>query len=195
MLVHPAGTDGAIHHLHLSVTAATLVVHSPLMSVGPMIRGVARHPMRAYYWPIAAVLAASAFMPWISVGAVPLKSVPDLAGIWVLLCAILAVVLAVLSIVTRKNSRHPLLLVGLCAFGILFLSEQLMERSAAQQGWSTAQARAIVQGGPARATADPTVATGAYVGLTASTVISLFGLTVVFKRAPQIHASATDDDV
>lgn len=179
------------------MTPATLVVHSPLMPVGQMIRGLTRHPMRAYYLPIAAaaVLAASAFMPWISVGSQRFGGVPDLAGIWVLLCAILVVVLAVLSIVTRKNSRHPLLLVGLCAFGILFLAEQLMQRSAAQQGWSTSQARAIVQGGPARATADPTVAPGAYVGLAAATVISLFGLTVVFKRAPQIRASATDDDV
>ena len=30
---------------------------------------------------------------------------------------ILAAVLALLSVVTRKNSRHPLLLVGLAAFG------------------------------------------------------------------------------
>ncbi len=195
MLVHPARTSGAIHHR--SVTPATLVVHSPLMSVGRVIRDMARHSMRAYYCPIAAgaVLAASAFMPWVSVGTQRFGGVPDLAGLWVLLCGILVVVLAVLSIVTRKNSRHPLLLVGLCAFGILFLAEQLMERSAVQQGWSTAQARAIVQGGPARATAEPTVAPGAYVGLAASTVIALFGLTVVFKRTPQIHASATDDDV
>ncbi|HIE93978.1 MAG TPA: hypothetical protein EYQ83_14350 [Acidobacteria bacterium] len=153
--------------------------------------------MRAYYWPIAAagVLAASAFMPWVSVGTQQFGGVPDLAALWVLVCAILAVVLAGLSIVTRKNSRHPLLLVGLCAFGILFLAEQLMQRSAAQQGWSTSQARAIVDGQPARPVLEPTLAPGTYVGLAASTAIALFGLTVVFKRAPQIQASATDDDV
>ncbi len=167
------------------------------MSLGHAIRGVARHPMRAYYWPIAAaaLLAASAFMPWISVGTRQFGGVPDLAGLWVLACALLAVVLAGLSIVTRKNSRHPLLLVGLCAFGILFLAEQLMQRSAAQQGWSTSQARAIVEGGPAQPTPEPTVAPGAYVGLAAATAISLFGLTVVFKRAPRMQAEATDDDV
>lgn len=155
------------------------------------------HPMRAYYWPMAAggVLAGSAFMPWISVGAEQFGGVPELAGVWVLGCAILTITLAGLSIRTRKNSRHPLLLVGLCAFGILFLAEQLMQRSAAQQGWSTAQARAIVQGGPVLATAEPNAAPGAYVGLGAATVISLFGLTVVFKRAPRVHAAPTDDDV
>ena len=167
------------------------------MSLGNAIRGVAQHPMRAYYWPIAAsaVLAASAFMPWVAVGTQQFGGVPDLAGLLVLGCAILAVVLAGLSIVTRKNSRHPLLLVGLCAFGILFLAEQLMQRSAAQQGWSTSQARAIVEGRPAQPTLEPTLAPGAYVGLAASTAICLFGLTVVFRRAPQIQANATDDDV
>jgi hypothetical protein len=85
--------------------------------------------------------------------------------------------------------------VGLCAFGILFLAEQLMQRSAAQQGWSTSQARAIVEGRPAQPTLEPTLAPGAYVGLAASTAICLFGLTVVFKRAPQIQADVIDDDV
>jgi hypothetical protein len=191
----PPRTAALAHHRR----NATLVLHSRLMSLGSAIRGITRHPMRAYCWPIAAgvVLAGSAFMPWISVGTQQFGGVPDMAGLWVLVCAILTIVLAGLSITTRKNSRHPLLLVGLCAFGILFLAEQLMQRSAAQQGWSTAQARAIVQGGPARATAEPNVAPGAYVGLGAATAISLFGLTVVFKRGPRLHAAPapTDDDV
>ena len=39
------------------------------------------------------------------------------------------------------------------------------------------------------------MAPGAYLGLGASTVIALFGLTVVVKRAPQIRALPEDDDV
>ena len=35
---------------------------------------------------------------------------------------------------------------------------------------------------------------GARLGLAASTLIVLFGLTVVVKRAPQIYAEAEDDD-
>lgn len=156
-----------------------------------------RHPMRAYYWPIAAgtVLGGSAFMPWMSVGSQHYGGVPNPAGLGLLGLAVLAVVLAGLSIATRKNSRHPLLLVGLSAIGLLFLAERLMERSAAQQGWAASQARAIVQGGQAAPALEPVMATGAYVGLGAATAIALFGLTIVFKRAPQIHADATDDDV
>ena len=157
---------------------------------------VLRHPMRAYCFPIAAglLLGASTFMPWIEVGGQGFGGVPDLAGLWVLGLAALAIGLAVASIVTRKNSRHLLLLVGLLAFGILFLSERLMERAAAQRGWVTAQARAIVEGGRAAPVLDPVMAGGARLGLAASTLIALFGLTVVVKRAPRLYAEEEDDD-
>ena len=101
-------------------------------------------------------------MPWIAVGTVRLGGVPDIAGLWILGLAILAMVLAGLSIATRKNSRHPLLLVGLFAFGILFLAERLMERTATQQGWAAAQARAIVNGVAVPKTFEPVMAIGAY---------------------------------
>lgn len=161
------------------------------------LRDLLHHSMRAYYWPATAgtVLAASAFMPWITVGNQQYGGVPDLAGIWVLGLAVAAVILAGLSIATRKNSRHPLLLVGLASFGIVLLAERLMVRTATQQGWAVSQAQAIVQGGQAATVIEPVMATGAYVGLAASTAIALFGLTVVVKRAPRIHAEATDDDV
>lgn len=160
------------------------------------LTGIVRHPMRAYYWPIAAgvLLGSSAFMPWIAVGEQRFGGVPDLAGLWILALAALAVILAWLSLVTRKNSRHPLLLVGLFAFGVLILAEQLMERTAVQQGWATSQARAIVEGGRAPPAAEPIMAPGAYLGLAAASMITIFGLTVVVKRAPQIYAEAEDDD-
>ena len=166
------------------------------MALRDTVRGFLRHPMRAYYLPIAAglLLGSSAFMPWIAVGNRQFGGVPDVAGLWVLGLAVLVVVLAGLSIATRKNSRHPLLLVGLFAFGILFLAERLMERTAAQQGWATAQARAIVEGMEVAPALDPVMAPGVYLGLAASASVALFGLTVVIRRAPQIYAEAEDDD-
>ena len=167
------------------------------MALREAVRGTLRHPMRAYYLPIAAavILGSSAFMPWIVVGNRRLGGVPDFASLWVLGLAILAVVLAGLSISTRRDSRHPLLLVGLFSFGILFLGERLMERTAAQQGWAVAQARAIVDGVAVEPALEPVMAPGAFLGLAAATLITLFGLTVVFKRAPKIYAHAEDDDV
>ena len=89
--------------------------------------------MRAYYIPAAAgvLLVVSAFLPWMHVGDVPLGGVPDTAGLWILGLGALAVLLAGLSIWTRKNSRHPLLLVGLAAFAIMFLGYQWMSRDGA----------------------------------------------------------------
>ena len=167
------------------------------MAPWELLRRIIRHPMRAYYLPMTAgvILGSSAFMPWIAVGTVRLGGVPDIAGLWILGLAILAMVLAGVSIATRKNSRHPLLLVGLFAFGILFLAERLMERTATQQGWAAAQARAIVNGVAVPKTFEPVMAIGAYLGIAASVVITLFGLTVVVKRAPQIYALSEDDDV
>ncbi len=163
------------------------------MTLGDLVR----HPMRSYYWPISngLLLGSSAFMPWMTVGDQDYGGIPDLSAFWILSLALLTVALAGLSVVTRKNSRHPLLLVGLLAFGILLLSEQLMERTASQQGWAVSQARAIVSGERVAPTREPGMTAGSYVGLTASTMIVLFGLTVVVSRKPQIYAQTEDDDL
>jgi len=91
--------------------------------------------MRAYYLPMCAgfLLAGSAFMPWILIGDNALGGLPSISGFWVLALAIVVVVLASLSVITRKNSRHPLLVVGLAAFAIVLLSEQWMQRAAVDE--------------------------------------------------------------
>jgi hypothetical protein len=153
--------------------------------------------MRAYYIPASAgvLLIASAFLPWMVLGDVSLGGVPDPAGWWILGLGVLAVLLAGLSIWTRKNSRHPLLLVGLVAFAILFLGYQWMSRSVRNSAWAQTQARAIVEDVPAGATPDTSVGSGMYVGLGAATVLVLFGLTIVIKRVPRAYAPPEDDDI
>lgn len=152
--------------------------------------------MRAYYLPAGAgaVLIVSAFLPWVVIGETPLGGVPDVAALWILGLGILAVVLASLSIVTRKNSRHPLLVVGLTALGIMVLAHKWMERSAAERAWAASQAVAIVDQVPAPIA--PAMATGAgiYVGLVASVVLVVFGLTIVVKRVSTPYAEPEDDD-
>ena len=164
-------------------------------------RGVSRllsHSMRAYYLPFGAgvLLASSAFMPWTLIGNQRLGGVPDVSGLWVLGLGVLAAVLAGLSVLTRRNSRHPLLLVGLAAFGIVLVSERLMERSVADQVWARSQARAIVAGEQAAVPRpEPSMAPGAYLGLGAASVIALFGFTIVLKRVAKPYAEPDDDDV
>ena len=120
--------------------------------------------MRAYYIPAAAgvLLIVSAFVPWMHVGDVSLGGVPDTAGLWILGLGGLAVLLAGLSIWTRKNSRHPLLLVGLAAFAIMFLGYRWMLRTVRDAAWAQAQAQAIVNDVPAGAAPQTAIGLGIY---------------------------------
>jgi hypothetical protein len=152
--------------------------------------------MRSYYIPISAgvLLIVSAFLPWMMLGDISLGGVPDPAAWWILGLGLSAVLLAGLSIWTRKNSRHPLLLVGLAAFAIMFLGYQWMSRTARDSAWAQSQARAIVENVPAAAPPDTTVGAGIYVGAAAAVVLVLFGLTIVIKRVPRAYAAPEDDD-
>lgn len=150
--------------------------------------------MRAYYIPATAgvLLIASAFLPWIIVGGVSLGGVPDPAGWWIFGLGVTAVLLSGLSLWTRKNSRHPLLLVGLTAIAIQFLGYQWISRTARDSVWAQSQARAIVDGVPAGAPPEAFVGLGIYLGITAAAILLLFGLTIVLKRAPRAYAEDED---
>jgi hypothetical protein len=154
--------------------------------------------MRAYFVPLTAgvALAVSAFLPWVVVADVSLKGVPEAPGLWIVGLGALAAVLATLSLITRKNSRHPLLVIGLAALAIMFLSWRIMPRNAGLRALTITQAFAIVENTPVRDVPSASVGTGIYVGLVSSAVLVAFGLTIVVKRASQPYiAVETDDDV
>ena len=160
--------------------------------------GIFRPGMRAYFVPLVAglVLALSAFLPWVIVGNVSMTGVPDVEALWVAGLGALAAVLALLSLITRKNSRHPLLIIGLFALGITVLSWQIMPRAAGERSKTMAQAFAIVDDRPEQPAAVPVVGIGIYLGVAASLAIVAFGLTIVIKRASQPYIVApADDDV
>jgi hypothetical protein len=160
-------------------------------------RGIFRPGMRAYFIPLVAgiVLVVSAFLPWVVVGEVRLIGFNDMTGLWIIGLGALAAVLALLSLVTRKNSRHPLLLIGLVALGIMFLSWQLMPRIVADRALTRSQALAIVENTPIGVTPLTSVGQGIYLGLVAACAIVGFGLTIVLKRVAQPYAPPSDDDV
>jgi hypothetical protein len=106
----------------------------------------------------------------------------------------IAAVLATLSLITRKNSRHPLLVVGLIAFGIMILSWRILPRSVGERALSLSQARAIVEGTPMGEAPVALIDSGIYIGLLASAAIALFGLTIVVKRVARPYAVASPDD-
>ena len=164
------------------------------MSLG----GLFRPGMRGYFVPLAAgvVLLISTFLPWVNVGDVALRGVPDAAAIWVAGLGALAAVLAVLSLITRRNSRHPLLLIGLASLGIMFLSWRVMPRTAGERALTVSQAFAIVEDTPVGSAPVAFVGSGIYLGIIASAVLVGFGLTIVVKRASSAYVvSDPDDDV
>src|SRR5215510_607284 len=109
--------------------------------------GIFRPGMRGYIVPLVAglVLAASAFLPWVHVEDLTITGFPDTTALWIVGLGLVASLLALLSLITRKNSRHPLLLVGLVALGLMFLSWRLMPRAVADRVLTRAQALAIVE--------------------------------------------------
>jgi len=160
--------------------------------------GIFRPGMRAYFIPFCAgvILTASAFLPWVIVDNVAIPGVPDVWAMWVAGLGAIAAVLAMLSLVTRRNSRHPLLVIGLFALGLMFLSWRILPRTAREQAYTVAQAFAIVENRPVSAAPAAAAGIGIYLGLAASTVLVLFGMTIVVKRASQPYVvTSPDDDV
>jgi len=102
--------------------------------------------------------------------------------------------LAMLSLITRRNSRHPLLIIGLCALGIMFLSWRILPRTAGERALTISQAFAIVENTPMATAPDAAVGYGIYLGLVASCVLVLFGLTIVVRRVSTAYLVASPDD-
>ncbi len=160
------------------------------------VTSIFRPGMRAYFVPFVAgaVLCASAFLPWVIVGGETLKGVPDVGGLWVVGLGAAASLLAVLSLITRRNSHHPLLLVGLVALGIMFLAWRILPRTAGEHALTVAQALAIVENTPMSGPPKSVVGIGIYVGLAASAVLVAFGLTIVVKRVARPYVIEDPDD-
>jgi hypothetical protein len=158
--------------------------------------GLFRPGMRAYFIPLVAgiVLIISTFLPWVTVGDVSRRGVPDVFALWAAGLGALAAVLALLSLITRKNSRHPLLVVGLFALGIMFLSWRLVPLSAGRLALTMSQAAAIVEQRPFAEAPTALAGVGIYVGLAASAVLVGFGLTIVVKRVQQPYTLGSPDD-
>jgi hypothetical protein len=158
--------------------------------------GMFRPGMRAYIVPLVAgiALTLSAFLPWVNVNDISLPGFPDVMALWIVGLGVLASVLALLSLITRKNSRHPLLVIGLAALGIMFLSWRILPTSAGDRALTVSQAQAIVENTPV---GDPPAAlagSGIYLGLAASCALVGFGLTIIFKRVSRPYAVVDPDD-
>ncbi len=159
--------------------------------------------MRGYFVPFVAGLAliVSAFLPWVVVSGVSRAGAPDAPGLWVAGLGLLSAVLAALSLITRRNSRHPLLVVGLMALGIITLTWRIVPRLAGEEALTMSQALAIAREcadaeGHSRSVPPALVGSGLSVlGVAAAATLVLFGLTIVVRRATPYVVPDPDDDV
>ena len=69
-----------------------------------------------------------------------------------------------------------------------------MPRAAGERALTVAQAFAIVENRPIGAAPTALVGSGIYLGLAASGVLVVFGLTIVIKRAAQPYVVVEPDD-
>jgi len=152
--------------------------------------------MRGYYVPLVAgiLLTVSTFLPWVTVGETTMRGIPNLPALWVAGLGAIAAVLATLSLITRRNSRHPLLVVGLIALGIMILSWRIFPRSVGERALSLSQALAIVEGTPIGQSPEALIGSGIYIGIASSAAIALFGLTIVVKRVSRPYKVVSPDD-
>jgi hypothetical protein len=152
--------------------------------------------MRGYYIPLVAgiLLTVSTFLPWVTVGETTMRGIPNLPALWVAGLGAIAAVLAALSLITRRNSRHPLLVVGLIALGIMILSWRIFPRSVGERALSLSQALAIVEGTPIGQSPEALIGSGIYIGIASSAAIALFGLTIVVKRVSRPYTVVSPDD-
>ena len=160
------------------------------------IAAIFRPGMRAYFIPFTAgiALVLCIFLPWVIVGTESMRGFPDTMALWVGGLGALAAVLAMLSLITRRNSRHPLLVIGLFALGITFLSYRIMPRTVGERALTISQALAIVENTPMGAAPNADPGSGLYLGLLSSAVLVAFGLTIVVKRASQPYVVTDPND-
>jgi cytochrome c biogenesis factor len=165
--------------------------------MGNALRVIAGHRMRGYYIALigGAMLVASSFLPLVLLGSVGLGGIPGMASVWVLSLGVAAILLASLSIYTRKNSRHPLLVVGLISLAILVLAYQWMRRTAVEQAWARSQALSIVDQLAPGQEPETAAGLGVYIGLIGAIMLVLFGLTIVIRRVARPYAEPEDDDI
>jgi hypothetical protein len=76
----------------------------------------------------------------------------------------------------------------------MILSWRVLPQSVSDRALSLSQADAIVDGTEVQKTPDALIGIGIYLGMFASAVITLFGLTIVVKRVARPYAIASKDD-
>jgi len=122
------------------------------------------------------VLGASAFLPWLRLGEVGLPGVPDPAGFFVLGLAVVGTLLSVVGIVSGRNTRQGLVLVGLAGLTTLAVVWYNGAATIADRAQARAEAVAIVDNVPIAPVPAVHTAVGLLIGLAGAASVAAVGL-------------------
>jgi hypothetical protein len=119
-----------------------------------------------------AALIVSPFLPWLRIGDVALAGIPDPAGFFVLALGIVAVVMSLASIATRRKAPYALLLVGVAACTTLMVVWRTGPATVARRALARAEAVSLVDNVPMVRVPPVGVAAGLYVGIAGSLAVA-----------------------
>ena len=128
-------------------------------------------------------LAASAFLPWFRLEDVGLAGIPDPAGFFVLGLGLFGVILSLIRVFLRRDTRQWLALVGLAGLTTLVVVWQTGPRTIEDRAQAHAEAVAIVDNVTAQPVPAVGVGYGLLLGLAGAAVVTVTGFTGVFGRS------------
>ena len=121
-------------------------------------------------------LAAAAFLPWLRLGEVRLPGIPDPAGFFVLGLGVLGSLLSGVGIITRRNTRQALVLVGLAGLTTLVVVWLRGPATIADRAQARAEAIALVDNVAIQPVPTVRIGTGLLLGIAASSIVAAVGL-------------------
>jgi hypothetical protein len=130
----------------------------------------------------SAALGAASFLPWLRIADIGLAGVPDPAGYFVLGLSGVGLMLALGGILTPRNPRHGLVLVGLAGLTTLVVVWLTGPSTIADRAQARAEALALVDNVAVQPVPPVTIGAGLVLGLVASAAIAAVGLTGVRWR-------------
>jgi hypothetical protein len=128
-------------------------------------------------------LVASAFLPWLRIGDVPLAGVPDPAGFFILGLGVAAVVIALIAAVLRPLPPFVVMLAGVAAVSALAVVWRTGPETVAYRALARAEAVALVDSVPVQPVPPVHVGAGVFVGMAGGLAVVLAG--VVGRRRGQ----------
>lgn len=127
------------------------------------------------------LLAASPFLPWLRIGSVSLRGVPDPAGLFVAGVGGVGIVLSALGMTRRKGLEPWLMLVGLAGLTTLAVVWMVGPATIADRALARAEAIALVDNVAMQAVPAVRVGVGLMLGLIGAAIVALQGIAAAWR--------------